>query len=86
MDVQTARIHELGTDVLEEWKKVETLHKQFQEAKSRLAKVVHEIRDRSEEMIAECVTLVEQVEDGKIFDGEMRRKPLVLKMKMILLK
>ena len=74
MDVQTVRIYELETNVREERKKAETLRKQLQEAKSRLARVVHEIRDRIEGMIAECITLIEQVEDGKILDWKNEEK------------
>ena len=68
VDVQTVRVHELEIDVLEERKKAETLREQLQEVKRQLARVVHEIRDRTEGMMAECVTLVEQVVDGKILD------------------
>ena len=70
VDVQTARIHELETDVLEGRKKAEALREQFQEAKCRLTRVIHEVRDQTEGMMAECVTLVEQVVDGKILDGK----------------
>ena len=68
VDAQTVRIHELETNVLEEQNRAEALHEQLQEAKHRLVRVVHEIRDRTEGMMAECVTLVEQVVDGKILD------------------
>ena len=49
---------------------------QLREAKSRLARVVYEIRDWTEGLMAESVTLVEQVEDGKILDGENEEKTL----------
>ena len=68
VDVQTVRIHELETDVLEERKKAETLHEQLQETKHRLARAVYEIRKRTERMTAEGVTLVKQVVDDKILD------------------
>ena len=57
-------------DALEEQKKAKTLREQLQEAKSQLVRVVHEIRDRTEGMMAEYVILVEQVVDGKILDEE----------------
>ena len=41
---------------------------QLQEVKSRLARIVHEVTDRTEGMMAECVILVEQVVNGKILD------------------
>ena len=41
---------------------------QFQKAKSRLARVVHEIGDRTDESMPGCVTLVEQVVNGRILD------------------
>ena len=62
VDVQTARVHELETDVLEERKKVETLREQFQEVKRQLVRVVHEVRDRIEGMMAECITKI--LDDG----------------------
>ena len=40
----------------------------LQEAKHRLGRVVHEVRDRTEGMMAECVTLVKQVMDGTLLD------------------
>ena len=68
VDAQTARIHELETDVLEERNRAEALRKQLQEANRWLVRVVQEVRDRTEGMLVECVTLVEQVVDGKVLD------------------
>ena len=76
VDVQTVRIHELETNVLEERNRVKALHEQFQEANHRLSRVVQEVKDRTERMMAECVTLVEQIVDGKILDeGQENANP-----------
>ncbi|XP_027174459.1 protein FAR1-RELATED SEQUENCE 6-like [Coffea eugenioides] len=68
VDAQTIRIHELETNVLEEQNRAEALREQLQEVKRRLVRVVHEIRGRTEGMMAECMTLVEQMVDSKILD------------------
>ena len=68
VDAQTIRIHELEMNVLEERNRVEALCEQFRETNPRLGRVVQELRDQTNGMIAECLILVEQVVDGKILD------------------
>ena len=41
---------------------------QLQEAKNHLARVAHEIGDRTNKSMAGCVTLVEQVKNDKILN------------------
>ena len=51
-------------------KETEAPCEQLREVESRLTRVVHEVRDQTDESMAGYVTLVEQVVDGKILDGE----------------
>ena len=50
--------------------KTKALCEQLQEVKSRLVRIVCEVRDRTKGVMAECVILVEQVVNGKILDEE----------------
>ena len=61
VETQAARIHELEENVQEEQGRANALHGQFQAINGQLTRVVQEVKDRTEGIITECGTLIEQV-------------------------
>ena len=61
MRMQSDRIRELETNVIDEQKWTSVLHEQLQKTNDRLTRILRQVRDRTEGILAEYEVMIEEV-------------------------
>ena len=64
MEAQTVRIQELEARILEERQRANTSHTQFQTTDGRLIRIVEEVRNCVDGIMAECATMADRIEEA----------------------